>query len=322
MADIFTSIKKYKLIILAFLFGIFVILCINLFGLQEKEVSKSARYPFLARRLFQAEQDDMIINFTLLREVMNQRYNEKKIALGVYFEYLPTGASVGVKDQLQVEIGSLAKVPAVMGVYREIEQKTISINDVLTVTEANLDNRFGDLWKKGAGTTLSVEEAIRLTLQESDNTAASVLTESLSNETLLDVFDELDLPKTRTGPFPVMSPKSYASVFRNLFLSAYLSHESSNAILEQLTRTKFSDKLPSGVPAEISVAHKIGVFRIADTQDIYSDCGIIYVPSRPYILCVMVAADESIAREEINAYSKMVYSFVSNITASKKANED
>ncbi|MBP6962296.1 serine hydrolase [Candidatus Saccharibacteria bacterium] len=315
--NLFIGFVALVLISLVFLAG--TILQNN--AVNEAQSKKASQFPWLANRLFTPQNDDMIINFTQLRETMNDYYNEQKIPLGVYFEYLPTGASVGVKDQLQVEIGSLAKVPAVMGIYKEIEKGNLKLEDILTVKEENLDDRFGDLWKEGAGKQLTVEEAVEYTLKQSDNTAASVLTSSLTSETLEEVFNELDLPKTRTGPFPVMSPKSYASVFRNLFLSAYLNNESSNAILGELTETNFNDKLPGGVPDNVKVAHKIGVFRIADTQDIYSDCGIIYVPNRPYILCVMVAAPEAVAREEIIAYSKMVYSFVSQVKPSKSVTE-
>lgn len=272
-----------------------------------------ARYPLLADRLFEAQTDDMIINFTQLREVMNQRHLDKKIPLGVYFEYLPSGASIGVNDQLQVEIGSLSKVPAVMAFYKQMEQGAINHDALLTIQKENLDSYFGDLYKRGAGTQLSVKEAIDYTLKKSDNTAASLLVGSLPDKALEAVFNELDLPKTRTGPYPVMSPKSYASVFRSLYLSAYLSEQSSEEILETLTSTDFHDKLPAGVSGTVKVAHKIGVFKVEGAEDIFGDCGIVYEPKRPYILCVMVAADENTARDEIIAYSKMVYSYVSQV---------
>jgi hypothetical protein len=42
------------------------------------------------------------------------------------------------------------------------------------------------------------------------------------------------------------------------------------------------------------------------------------VPFRPYALCILVAADEKTAREEIVSYSRMVYSFVSQVKPSKE----
>lgn len=284
---------------------------------RDNEYAEAQKYPFLSETLFHKKSTDLIINFTQLREVMNQHYNDAKVPVGVYFEYLPTGASVGVNDKLEVEIGSLAKVPAVMAIYEQIENGSLMSDDKVTVQENNLDSFFGDLWKKGAGTVLTVDEAVQLTLKKSDNTAASTLTSSLPKGALEGVFSQLDLPKTKTGPFPVMSPKSYASVFRNLYLSTFLSAESSNKILEMLSETDFIDKIPSGVSGTVKVSHKIGVFKIEGSPNIYSDCGIVYVPNRPYVLCIMVAADEEVARNEMNAYSKMIYSYVSQINSPK-----
>jgi hypothetical protein len=86
--------------------------------------------------------------------------------------------------------------------------------------------------------------------------------------------------------------------------------------LEVLTRTIFTDKLPAGVPPEIKVAHKIGVFRplgSKSSDQIFSDCGIVYVPNRPYALCMMVQGDEEHAREYMKFISKMVYGFMAKI---------
>lgn len=274
-------------------------------------------YGYLAQRLFEKEPNDLIVNFTQLREVMKARHAEKNLKVGIYFEYLTTGSSIGVNDQMEVEIGSLGKVPAVMAVYKDIEDRELTLETKVIVEERHINNLFGSLWKKGAGTQLTVDEAIRIALIESDNTAINVLLDKIDEEIQYAVFDELDLPKETIGAFPVMSPKSYASVFRNLYLSSYLEYQHSNAILETLTKTDFNDKLPSGLPRGVEMSHKIGVFTQPDGQTVYNDCGIVYVPERPYILCVMAAADENTARQEMIAYSKMVYSYVAQVSTSK-----
>lgn len=288
---------------------------------RNSTLDESSKYPFVSETLFTKKSSDLIINFTQLREVMNSHYNDAKVPVGVYFEYLPTGASIGVNDKLEVEIGSLAKVPAVMAIYEQIENGSLTHESKVIVKQENLDSFFGDLWEKGAGTQLTIDEATQLTLKKSDNTAASTLISSLPKGALEGVFNQLDLPKTKTGPFPVMSPKSYASVFRNLYLSTFLSVDSSNQILKMLSETDFRDKIPSGVAGTVKVSHKIGVFKIEGSPNIYSDCGIVYVPSRPYILCIMAAADEEVARQEISAYSKMVYSFVAQVSPSKNGDK-
>lgn len=311
-------IHKYSSILIA----VVITASLSFFGgyatKKGKTNNNTVSYQYLAPRLFGEETNDLIINFTQLREVMKNRFSEKKLNLGIYFEYLPTGSSIGVNDQMEVEIGSLGKVPAVMAVYKNIEEGKLTLDTQLTLKEQDLDKQFGTLWQKGVGTKLSVADAIHLALIDSDNTAINAILDKINQETQDAVFDELDLPKETDGLYPIMSPKSYASVFRNLYLSSYLMDQHSNDILELLTKTNFTDKIPAGLPLSVKTAHKIGVFAQSNGNNIYNDCGIIYVPERPYILCIMASADENTARTEMIAYSKMVYSYVSQISPPTK----
>lgn len=276
------------------------------------------KYPLLANRLFAVERDELIINFTPLREVMREQFNKIDYEMGVYFEYLPTGVSVGVNDQFEVEIASLAKVPAVMGVYRQIESGQLDPSQILTVQQEDLDDLYGSLWQRGVGTQLTLEEAVSLTLQQSDNTAANTLVSQLPEGALQEVFNALDLPRQQTGPFPVLSPKSYASVLRSLYLASFVNKQHSNHILELLTQSDFTDKLPAGLPKGVKVAHKIGVFKSEGNDEIFSDCGIIFEPNRPYILCIMAATDEATARKDMQLFSRMIYSYVSQVENTKQ----
>lgn len=300
----------------------FFLMVVLLGGASSSPESNAGNYPYLANRLFEKESNDLIINFTQLREVMKARHAEKKLPVGIYFEYLPTGSSIGVNDQFEIELGSLAKVPAIMAVYKSIEAGDLSLETVLKIKPEHINNLYGSLWKSGAGAEVKVSEAIELALVESDNTAINVLLDSIPEGSHEAVFSKLDLPKTTDGIYPVLSPKSFASVFRNLFLSSYLDYSHSNNVLETLTRTNFVDKIPAGLPADVKMAHKIGVFQVENQQTVYNDCGIVYVPDRPYLLCIMSATDEMVAREEMIAYSMMVYSYVSQVQPSYDENRN
>ena len=99
-------------------------------------------------------------------------------------------------------------------------------------------------------------------------------------------------------------------------MSSYLKAEDSNKVLSILTKTDFNDKIAAGVPKEVPVAHKIGVFggKGELSQEVFSDCGIIYVPNRPYTLCIMTRGDdENIARQHMKNISQLVYGYVSQI---------
>lgn len=279
-----------------------------------------SQYPFLSRRIFIENQNDLLLNFVELRSQLRKYHEKVKEPFGIYFEYLPTGVSVGINEKDNFVLASLLKVPLVMGIYKRIENNEIERDTLYTISEEDLDPFFGKLWKKGAGTQLSVEQLINSSLIESDNTAQRTLFRNSPDFTLENVFDSLDIPKELSGTQPVVTPKNYSSVLRSLYLSSYLTRENSNEILDILTRTSFNSKIPGLLPAEVKVAHKIGVhLGGTNANSVYTDCGIIYVPLRPYILCLMIKSDEEIANEHMSKVSKIVYDYVNIVNATPNA---
>lgn len=273
----------------------------------ENEMAKYDEFPFLSKRIFAQNQNDILINFIPLRHELRKYVENAKNQLGVYFEYLPSGTSIGVNDNMEVRLASLIKIPIVMAIYKQIESGNISKDTMLTISESSINKEFGDLWKKGVGYKITVEDAINLSLIKSDNTAARVLVSALPDGAIDNVFDSLDIPKDKNQNLPIISPKNYSSILRSLYLSSYLTKDHSNEILEILSKTNFTDRLAAGVPANTKISHKIGVY---DTDNIFSDCGIIYPKGRPYLVCVMVKADESTAIQQIELISKMIYGYV------------
>ena len=72
------------------------------------------KYKYLSKRVFQEDPNDVIINFVPLRKAIRAYIEEEKNTVGVYFEYLPSGISVGANDREEVKLASLAKVPLAM----------------------------------------------------------------------------------------------------------------------------------------------------------------------------------------------------------------
>ena len=261
-------------------------------------------------RIFSEDQNDILINFVPLRQAIRDYLGKVTDPIGLYFEYLPSGNSIGINDQMEVRLASLIKIPVAMGIYKQIELDNLSRDSVLTIKKENINKQFGDLWKRGIGAKITVSEAIDLSLKSSDNTAARTLTSALPEGAIDDVFDSLDIVKDKKDNLPVITPKNYTSILRSLYLSSYLTREHSNEILKLLTKTNFNDALPAGVEMKVPVAHKIGVFDVDTAEKVFSDCGIIYVPNRPYILCIMMEAPENKAKEHLVYISKMVYGYI------------
>ncbi len=284
---------------------------------NPQNVQNSAlQNPFLSPRIFATNQNDILINFVDLRSKLQKYAASTKDSVAVYFEYLPSGVSIGVNDRNAYVLVSLLKTPVVMAVYKKVEGGKINLSDSLTIQQEDLDNKFGKLWQKGAGTQITVKQAILLTLADSDNTAKNALGHLVSNDDILDVFNSLDIPQEVDGTTPVVSPKNYSSVLRCLYLSCYLTKQYSNLLLDDMTKSNFDDKIAKPIPNDIPVAHKIGVHDLGNGDTpVFSDCGIIYLPHRPYILCIMTKTTDDKAKEYMQNISKLIYDYV------KKANE-
>ncbi|MEK7227748.1 MAG: serine hydrolase [Patescibacteria group bacterium] len=277
-----------------------------------------SKYPYLSKRIFAQGQNEILINFIPLRNALRDYVDKLPDTVGVYFEYLPSGVSIGVNDRQELAIASLIKTPLVMAIYRQIEKGVIKKDDVVTMQEEYIDKGFGNLWQRGVGTELTVSELTKITLEESDNTASKMLGSLIPKEEIRKVFDSLDIPmNTQENDKTItVSPKSYSSILRSLYLSSYLEREHSNEILDILTKTLYDDKIVAGVPSSIKVAHKIGIWDIDSVNGkgvIYNDCGIVYVPDRSYLLCIMTKTDEINAKLYMKTISKMIYSYVSKV---------
>lgn len=275
--------------------------------------SQATAYNLLSPRIFAENQNDIIINFMDLRNQLKADVATFPFKVGLYFEYLPSGTSIGINEKDNFAIASLLKVPLVMATYQAVNDGKFTLDQKLTLRQADLDTGFGTLYQRGVGASLSLQEAMRLSLVESDNTAKNVLTNTIPLKYLEDVFDSLDIPKDVAGKMILITPKSYSSILRALYLSSYLPYDQSNQILTWLAETPFDDKIAQPIPKDIKVAHKIGSFEAVNSQDdVFTDCGITYVPRRPYILCVMVNADETKAQNAMSFIAEHAYIYVKN----------
>lgn len=270
------------------------------------------KYPYLSQRVVDDFERDLIINFVELRTKLKEETSKYGENFAIYFEYLPTGTSIGINEKEEFYSASLLKVPTVMAYYYNVEQNNITDDPTLTIEKRHIDPRFGSLWQKGIGAKIPASEAIKNVLTESDNTAVALLKDKIDQEDYEAIYDGLDIKINIDQNLHMASinAKSYASILKALFFSSIISKENSNNMLNYLAMSQFKDKLPAGVPENIKIAHKISVFEDVEPH-IYADCGIVYVPRRQYLLCMASRSDEATARQRMKTVSKMVYDFVS-----------
>jgi beta-lactamase class A len=107
---------------------------------------------------------------------------------------------------------------------------------------------------------------------------------------LQNVYNDFDLELNGPGVADdsTVTVRGYSGFFRILFNASYLNKDDSEYILSLLAQSDFTDGLVAGVPSGVPVAHKFGERELSDSSlDQIHDCGIVYYPGHPYLLCVM-----------------------------------
>jgi beta-lactamase class A len=274
---------------------------------ESKISAAKQKYPFVSQQVLEGDGDDIIVNFLPLRQQLHQIIDPYQNDFAMYFEYLPSGTSIGINRTDEFTAASLLKIPVVMAYYNRKENLGIKDDQMVEIQPNELNNKYGDLYKKGAGYKLTLDDAVKLAITESDNTASLVIADHITNSDYKNVYDGLDIPLTVKDNTPVITANDYTDILKSLFYSSILSPEDSQKILSIMTQTKFHDMLPAGVPSTIPVAHKIGLI---DNQ-IYQDCGIVYAPKRPYALCMISKSDRKTAQARMSNVSKVIYNYVS-----------
>src|SRR5258706_4048138 len=76
----------------------------------NRRSTQIAKYSYLSPQIFVSEQN-ILINFVALRSSLNTYINATSDLLGSFFEYLPSGVTIGINEKTPYVIASLLKVP-------------------------------------------------------------------------------------------------------------------------------------------------------------------------------------------------------------------
>jgi len=143
------------------------------------------------------------------------------------------------------------------------------------------------------GQYYTIEDYMRAAITYSDNLSYYILTNYLDHMTPEKIhrfdrtFQELGIIDPRSSEDEVISTHGYASLFRMLYNISYLDTEASEKLLSWLASSTYDKGLAAGIPKDVPVANKFGERGLQNGSKQLHDCGIIYYPQNPYILCVM-----------------------------------
>ena len=246
---------------------------------------------------------------------INNQINQKQIDFAsVYYRDLNNGPWFGINEKEKFSPSSLIKVP-LMITYLKLAEADPSILQKPLLNTATYDpssQNFPPQITLIPNQKYTVDELIRRMIVYSDNMAYNLLNDNVNGSVVMSVYNDLgvDISSAQADPNGnIISVTGYSSFFRILYNSSYLNRDMSEKALKYLSQSVFTQGLVAGVPNDIVVSHKFGERQYLDTgEKQLHDCGIIYDPDTPYLLCVMTRGNNfSNLISTIKNISNMVY---------------
>lgn len=233
--------------------------------------------------------------------------------VSLYYRDLLNGPWYGYHEEEVFAPQSLLKLPTVIAYYKLAEENPNLLDEEIDYGDQIPSNLPSDQ-QLTPSQTYPVEVLLERTLQLSDNVAFNLLVEHLPTKYLRQVHEDLNIPfPSEETPEDFISVRSYSSIFRVLYNSSYLSRKYSEHILALLAESDFAGGLVAGVPQDVVVAHKFGLKNPTDEDPVTQlhDCGVVYHPQRPYLICIMTkGTDQEVQAKLLAELGKSVYGAV------------
>lgn len=232
--------------------------------------------------------------------------------ISVYYRDLNNGPVIGVDQTNSYAPASLLKVPILISYLKWAEDKPGVLEEKVTFTNpvnVGYVQEFAPTVPLEVGRTYTTKELLETMIKYSDNQAVVLLFKRLPASYQKELYELLGVDADLiTDPSKALTIRQYSIFFRVLFNASFLTRENSEYALDLLTRTTFENGVRAGVPYPTTVAHKFGERKTADGLQQFHDCGIVYYPKHPYLLCVMTrGTDVEALVKGIASISEFVY---------------
>ncbi len=255
--------------------------------------------------------------------IQSEENNKDVSSVSVYYRDLNTGHWAGINEDQTYEPSSMLKVLVLLSYLKHATNDPSILTQQLVYHKSTDDAQtyYKPVNSLVDGHSYMAEDLLQNMIISSDNGAMNTLVPNITHD-LSDAYKALELP---TPPLNVnivnanfMSAKSYSRVFRTLYNGTYLPWNLSEQALELLSQTDFKNGINAGVPADMVVSHKFGEHTnllasgTVDSRELH-DCGIVYYPTNPYLICIMTKGQEFPKLEGvISNISKIIYNYVNN----------
>jgi beta-lactamase class A len=253
-----------------------------------------------------------------IENLIQQKTIENQVSdVAVYFRDLQNGPTMGINEYAKFIPASLLKLPLLVS-YLNLAEERPTLFEKELIFHKNGDPAIKQLIPPKdsvqEGVFYTVDDLLARMISYSDNQAYYVLLQYLAQispgkDLLKETLRDLGVIDPKDVADETITVKSYSSIFIQLYHASFLGKkELSEKALVLLANTDFQKGIEAGVPAGVKVAHKFGEREFQDGRKQLHDCGIVYYPGNPYLVCVMTRGDDlDKLAGAISLISKMVY---------------
>lgn len=247
-------------------------------------------------------------NTDLLKKNIQNLIAQKKGHYSVLFVDLKNPVSFGLNENTMLKAASINKVQIVAALYHLAGKGTVNLDQKITLQKKDIqDYGTGSLRYQKPGGVYSLKTLAKLTLQQSDNTAAFIISNRIGRPTIQSLMSDFGLSQTNMENNKT-SLSDLLLLYRKIYNHEITSPALSKELLGFMTNTDIEDRLPKNIPTTAAVSHKTG-----DGIGFVHDVGIITFGDNAYFLGIMTAdvgGTESEATKTITQISKSVYDFM------------
>ena len=332
--NIWVLLSAFGLLLLGIILGIITSYLLGINHSKSYSVLRGGGYEYINPLIdfdnidFIKTKEQKALEENLINFIDNEKENNPKVRdISAYYKDLNSGAWIGINTEEKFAMASLGKVPLMISHYKIAErnpqhlEKSYVYDFVPEYHYGLLEDNRTEGYSLEQGSSYTIDEYINQLIIYSDNTVIPTLrSDAAFQAEEYTVFSSLGLTNPRdTSDENFLTTKDYSTFFRILYNATYLNKEMSSKALELLSKVSYDDGLAKGIPEDIVLANKFGERTLETPEEGFveqiHDCGIIYHPTRPYILCVMTrGSDQSELQKVISNISSIVYKTVDSTT--------
>lgn len=252
--------------------------------------------------------------------------------VGVYFRDLDGGDSVTLAADVRLHAASTMKIPVMIQVFRDAEAGWFSLDDSLVVTEAfrsivdaspyhlNVHDDSDSTLYRRIGQRVSIRELTELMITASSNLAANILIERVGAQRAEHSMRELgadsiavlrgveDIKAYEAGLNNTTTARDLGIILIAIAEGRAAEAEDCRTMIDILSRQRFSDGVPAGLPTTARIAHKTGMI-----TGINHDAALVELADGTrFVLVVLTSGIEDSTQSDrlIADLSRLVYEFV------------